>query len=530
MSGGARIRGPEAAEARAAVAGGGRPLAAVERAFLEPRFSADLSAVRLHDDARAGAAAEGVRARAYAIGAHVAFAPDAPRAGADGRRLLAHEVAHVLQQGGRPVALQREEGAPALPTPPRVIEGSLDAMLGAARPRDPAERARWTARRQARRRLRFVSNPVSTSATIPALFERGTTIYPGGTAAYVFDPAIPARLRHGLGNIAADLSGSSLPADSAATTVLDLTPVRGPRAAFRFTRLDLGGALGREFHIEQVGVARAPGLTEAERRAARRRFDRFGFRSESLSASVLDEVLIGVSQLPDADLSSLRGLRFARRARSASRRDAAGHYDQAHHRITLFDPAFRSGFVAVGAGGRPLSAAAYAVMHESGHALDLGALRRTMAAERAAQSALLAAFGTGQEGAYSIPHPSETAACARYDRLRGALTAAEPARRGATGPSGARWGRSDVTDVVQRGHRQPAFRVAARRDGAHEPSGRNFPTTYRGPESYWQEYFAECYAMHRADPALLRRMRPSVAAFMVDFDARLTRAAGGGAP
>ncbi|HEX4611065.1 MAG TPA: DUF4157 domain-containing protein [Urbifossiella sp.] len=77
----------------------GQPLDATTRAFFEPRFGRDLSAVRVHADPEAADSAAAVRARAYTVGSHIAFAAGrfAPDTGA-GRSLLAHELTHVLQQ------------------------------------------------------------------------------------------------------------------------------------------------------------------------------------------------------------------------------------------------------------------------------------------------------------------------------------------------------------------------------------------------------------------------------------------------
>ncbi|WP_146348158.1 eCIS core domain-containing protein [Phaeobacter marinintestinus] len=97
--------------ASAAVAGGGRPLSHDERGYFEPRFGRDLSAVRLHEGARAGAAARGIGARAYALGRNIAFAPGQyhPESHA-GRQLMAHEITHTIQQAGAPaLSLQRTE-------------------------------------------------------------------------------------------------------------------------------------------------------------------------------------------------------------------------------------------------------------------------------------------------------------------------------------------------------------------------------------------------------------------------------------
>jgi hypothetical protein len=79
----------------------GHPLDTNTRAFVEPRFGHDFSRVRVHADAEAADSARAVNALAYTVGHHVVFGSGqyAPWSSA-GRRLLAHELAHVVQQGG----------------------------------------------------------------------------------------------------------------------------------------------------------------------------------------------------------------------------------------------------------------------------------------------------------------------------------------------------------------------------------------------------------------------------------------------
>jgi len=79
--------------------GGGRPMSDSERGFFEPRFGADFSGVRVHDDARAADVARSVNARAFTLGKDVVFgageySPDS----SSGRKLFAHELVHVRQQ------------------------------------------------------------------------------------------------------------------------------------------------------------------------------------------------------------------------------------------------------------------------------------------------------------------------------------------------------------------------------------------------------------------------------------------------
>lgn len=91
----------------------GSPLEAEPRRSMESRFGHDFSRVRVHTDARAAESARAVHALAYTFGTHVVFAPGryAPATG-EGQWLLAHELAHVLQQADAPV-LQRKPDADA---------------------------------------------------------------------------------------------------------------------------------------------------------------------------------------------------------------------------------------------------------------------------------------------------------------------------------------------------------------------------------------------------------------------------------
>jgi hypothetical protein len=78
----------------------GQPLDAGTRTFMEPRFGYDFSGVRLHTDARAAESARAVNALAYTVGNHIVVGAGqyAPQTNST-KRLLAHELAHVVQQG-----------------------------------------------------------------------------------------------------------------------------------------------------------------------------------------------------------------------------------------------------------------------------------------------------------------------------------------------------------------------------------------------------------------------------------------------
>ena len=79
----------------------GNPLPPASRAFFESGFGHDFAKVRIHTDARASDSARNVNARAYTVGRDIVFGRGEydPQSSA-GRHLLAHELAHVVQQSG----------------------------------------------------------------------------------------------------------------------------------------------------------------------------------------------------------------------------------------------------------------------------------------------------------------------------------------------------------------------------------------------------------------------------------------------
>ena|GEM_PF-3589356 len=88
----------------AALHGGGRPLPAAERAFFEPRFGRDFGGVRLHNGPAASDLARSVHARAFTLGDSIVLGDGQYAPGTSGgRQLLAHELTHVVQQGGASV-------------------------------------------------------------------------------------------------------------------------------------------------------------------------------------------------------------------------------------------------------------------------------------------------------------------------------------------------------------------------------------------------------------------------------------------
>ena len=87
----------------------GSPLDSDTRSDMEARLGHDFGDVRVHTDGEAGASAKSVQAQAYTVGNHVVFGEGSYQPGSDsGKRTLAHELTHVVQQRSGPV-----DGTPA---------------------------------------------------------------------------------------------------------------------------------------------------------------------------------------------------------------------------------------------------------------------------------------------------------------------------------------------------------------------------------------------------------------------------------
>lgn len=85
----------------------GRPLDGSVRRFMESRFGEHFGDVRIHDDREAHGASRALGARAFTVGDDIAFARGRYQPATEaGRRLIAHELTHVVQQRGM-VSAQR---------------------------------------------------------------------------------------------------------------------------------------------------------------------------------------------------------------------------------------------------------------------------------------------------------------------------------------------------------------------------------------------------------------------------------------
>lgn len=131
-----------AAPGRAVPRSAGQPLALARLAFYSRRFRHDLSDVRVHSGPEAAAAAHAFGAEAYAVGRHVVLGENA--ANDDG--VMAHELAHVVQQRGAGDAASTGTPPSSTPEAERAAEAAAGAIAGGGdappQPRQPLQLGR----------------------------------------------------------------------------------------------------------------------------------------------------------------------------------------------------------------------------------------------------------------------------------------------------------------------------------------------------------------------------------------------------
>src|SRR2546430_12419789 len=119
--------------------GGGSPLDRDTRGFMESRLGADFSDVRVHTDAKASESARSVQAHAYTVGSDVVFQSGQYTPESDsGKKMLAHELTHVVQQRSGPVAGTPAPGGIKISHPSdtfeRAAESSADRAMSSQGP------------------------------------------------------------------------------------------------------------------------------------------------------------------------------------------------------------------------------------------------------------------------------------------------------------------------------------------------------------------------------------------------------------
>jgi len=147
--------------------GSGNALDSVTRSFFESRFSSDFSDVRVHTGEQAASSAQAINARAYTVGKDVVFGAGQYNPGmTEGKRLLAHELTHVVQQAGTSASPNRlvSEPSDTAEVEALVTSEQLIQSVGSSIPKSKAAATALIHRDGSTQPTPSSSTPVSTAA------------------------------------------------------------------------------------------------------------------------------------------------------------------------------------------------------------------------------------------------------------------------------------------------------------------------------------------------------------------------------
>ncbi|MBX3117503.1 MAG: DUF4157 domain-containing protein [Fimbriimonadaceae bacterium] len=218
----------------------GRPLDAPVRNTMESRFGTDFSNVRIHTDSRAAESARAVGAQAYTFGPNIVFDhgrynPSVPT----GQKLLAHELAHTIQQGG---LQQMANDAPevGLASDPLEYEADRAAEMVTAGYAAPSLTQGDFG---AIRRTEDGTTPVAPPSPVPPT--SATTTPVTGTTPPPSTPGVPAPIpgTTALAGFPPELDATKLN-QAGVTQILDTDPPGGIHRTFVIQYFDLPAAKG----------------------------------------------------------------------------------------------------------------------------------------------------------------------------------------------------------------------------------------------------------------------------------------------
>ena len=208
------------------------------RAFMEPRFGYDFSRVRVHSDAAAEQSARSVNASAYTVGHNIVFGAGsfAPATG-EGRRLIAHELAHVVQQtsASAGVALQRDDPKKEAKVVPQdfavLLSPDKDFVTLAAVIAPGAKVLRATTVDDLAKQLKAIQGPIGTLYLVAHTTEEGDIMFTTpGTMTYVPAEIMASKIKDSAQVESIDFRGCSI-----AQAPAEMDKIRGALKATKAT-------------------------------------------------------------------------------------------------------------------------------------------------------------------------------------------------------------------------------------------------------------------------------------------------------
>ena len=357
-SGGGQMAAPQGVDE--VLASPGQPLDASARAFFEPRFGQDFSEVRVHSGAIADQSASEMNANAYTVGNNMVFGAGRFVPGsADGQRLVAHELAHVVQQsrGGKTLMRDSAPAATGLAGVPEQTRKSLSfdtletprnlrLFFGVAGEPNLADNVD--------------EDIVLETPAIDALKDEKSkkTLWRGlrAYARSLFDlvPRRDGRARSNRFNMVHEEN-------------LNLAPWKGPDTAFRFTCIggEKGGKITVKILVEELGQEHQPMAADPAGLEAARATP-YGLKREAtVPDHVWNRVLRSLGKFPESLIMRIRDVTFDT---SGAEEGPGGH--QAHF-ADRFDGSWKRHILLYRRITRASDASfAFLLAHELAHAID----------------------------------------------------------------------------------------------------------------------------------------------------------------
>ncbi len=419
----------------------------------------DVSGVRVHAGSAASAAAGAVGASAYTVGHDIvfgsgAYAPGTPR----GDRLMAHELAHVVQQSksGRPALMRQPQPdaavpaqQPAAPVAAPVVTG-LEAQPEATRRTLKVDTDEAHGAGADPKSYFGLKGDIVTADNVDIDYELVT---PGIDA--LTDDKVKSGLYKGLRGYALGIF-DLIPDDKGKATTtrlnlvhhvnLDLTTWGGPSTAFRYTAIGgtTAGKIKVKVIVEQLAATFEPmAASEAGVEAAKATPNTLT-KAALMPDATWKRVLRALDRVPAATLARIHDIEFDNSP------DAKGGGGEAAEYLSVYKDGKWTRRIVIYASLRSGSddQFAFTLIHELGHAIDFA--------------------------------PTQGAKGKEKDK---------------------------------EAHNDKAFKDAMLKDGGRAKA----ITTYGGTSD--KEYYAECFAMFTQRPTTLEALRPAVYAYFVAFEA-----------
>lgn len=368
---GAAAADPQVDHALTTARDGGAPLPDALRTRYEAGLPGDFAGVRIHAGAAAAEAARGVQARAYTVGRDIVFGHGEFAPGqASGRRLLAHELAHVTQQAQGGAALQRD-GVAGSPAPVGLAAESEASRLALKFDTDEPQGGFAAL-------FNLAGTPV-TADNVNDSFELETP-----SIAALTEEKVRSKLYAGLrsyGRSVFDLwptEEGKRPGDAVTTRLnlvhvenMDLTPWGGPNAAFRFSCI--GGV--KKGRIEariivdelpmQMPLAAASAAADTEKTKATPQ----GLtHDDSVADALWTRVLRALAQIDGSVLGRIKAVTFTQSSAAKGPKGEAAEYRDAMpagasvwtRKITLYQDIVKASDASF----------AFTLAHEIAHGID----------------------------------------------------------------------------------------------------------------------------------------------------------------